>query len=176
MDKTFDAAGEALCCAAAVRLDGALRVLAARAGLSDRYDRVMAGVGHLAASLDGGELDDGILGSAFAANWNLGMEYPDDLSGMGFFRKGLKIVFVALVLTRPDQQVVPSQGLEFALEAAATWPSDVHVDSFTRLADFELSCQQEAEERLRMDGLSALWELAEAQSEQYRRAAELLVG
>ncbi|MET8858864.1 hypothetical protein [Streptomyces sp. NPDC004579] len=176
MERTFDTAGEALCCAAAVRLDGALRVLAARVELSERYDMVMAGVGHLVASLDGGELDDAILGSAFAANWNLGMGYPDDLPGMGFFRKGLKIVFVALVVTRPDQQVMPSQGLEFALEAAATWPSDVRVDSFVRLADFELACQQEAEERLRTDGLPGLWKLAEARSGQYRRVAELLVG
>jgi hypothetical protein len=108
VEKTFDTTGEALCCAASVRLGGALRVLAARAGLSDRYDTVMAGMEHLAASLDGGELDDAVLGPAFGANWNLGTRYPDDLSGVEFFRSGLKIVFVALVHTRPDRQAVPA--------------------------------------------------------------------
>ncbi|MFF3202336.1 MULTISPECIES: hypothetical protein [unclassified Streptomyces] len=176
MEKTFDTTGEALCCAASVRLGGALRVLAARAGLSDRYDTVMAGMEHLAASLDGGELDDAVLGPAFGANWNLGTRYPDDLSGVEFFRTGLKIVFVALVHTRPGQQAEPAQGLEFALEAAEAWPTDVRIGSFTRLADFELACQQEAEARLRTDGLAALWKLTEGRCEQYRRVAELLVG
>ncbi|PBC94962.1 hypothetical protein BX281_2890 [Streptomyces sp. Ag82_O1-15] len=172
----FDATGEALCRAAAIRLGGALRVLAARAGLSERYETVAAGVGHLAACLDGGELDVEVLGSAFAANWNLSEMYPAELPGREFFRVGLKIVFVVLVLTRPDQQVAPAQGLEFALNAADAWPSEVRIDSFTRLADFELACQVEAEDRLITAGLSALRELAEAQADQYRRAAASLVG
>ncbi|MHA5053190.1 hypothetical protein [Streptomyces sp. SD15] len=131
---------------------------------------------HLTASLGGGELDDGVLGPAFSANWTLGDRYPAELPGTEFFSAGLKIVFVALVLTRPDQQLVPAQGLDWALEAAAAWPSEVRIDSFTRLDDFELACQVEAEERLRTGGLSALRELAEAQADQYRRAAASLVG
>ncbi|MGW0576472.1 hypothetical protein ACWD25_10980 [Streptomyces sp. NPDC002920] len=176
VDKTFDAVGEALCCAAAVRLGGALHVLAARGGLSERYDKVAAGLDGLKAFLGGQERDDGVLNDAFVANWSLGTRYRDELPGVDFFRTGLRIVDVAIIVARTDQPVAPAEGLSQALEAAGTWPSGVRVDSFTRLADFERACQQEAAERFRTDGLSALWELAEARADQYRRVAELLVG
>ncbi|MDH6215675.1 hypothetical protein [Streptomyces pseudovenezuelae] len=51
----------------------------------------------------------------------------------------------------------------------------MRLGSFTRLGDFEPARQEEAEERLRTGGPTALWELARAQSERYRRVAELLV-
>lgn len=44
---------------------------------------------------------------------------PSTAPGAEFSSAGLKIVFVALVLIRPDQQLVPMQGLDCALEAAA---------------------------------------------------------
>ncbi|MGW1210688.1 hypothetical protein ACWD5F_13760 [Streptomyces sp. NPDC002499] len=53
VDVAFDSAGLALCCAAAVRLGGAVRVLAARAGLGSRYDVVAAGLEHVVAFLGG---------------------------------------------------------------------------------------------------------------------------
>ncbi len=177
VDETLDATGAALCCAAAIRLGGAMRVLAARAGLSDRYDLVSAGVDNIVASLEGQGLDESVLSRAFGENWSLGAEYPAELSGRAFFWNWTKLVFVTLVLTRPrQQQLVAGQGLDAALEAAAAWPSDVRVGSFTRLADYELACQQETGERLQEGGLPALWKLAEEQSGRYRRAAELLVG
>lgn len=177
MDETVGAVGEALCCAAAVRLGGAARVLADRAGLSDHYGLVAAGVDGIVASLDGQGRDDSVLGSAFGANWTLGARYPAELPGGTFLGKWTQLVFVALVLTRPrQQQLAAVQGLDAALEAAAAWPSDVRAGSFMRLADFEQACRQAAEERLREGGLPALWKLAGAQSEHYRRAAELLVG
>ncbi|WP_406128094.1 hypothetical protein [Streptomyces sp. NBC_00989] len=177
MDEVVGAAGEALCCAAAVRLGGAARVLADRAGLSDRYGLVAAGVDGIVASLDGQGRDDSVLGRAFGANWNLDARYPAELPGGAFFGKWTQLVFVALVLTRPKQrQLGAMRGLDAALAAAATWPSEVRAGSFTRFVDFESACQQAAEERLREGGLPALWKLAEAQSEHCRRAAELLVG
>ncbi|WAU82954.1 hypothetical protein O1Q96_26680 [Streptomyces sp. Qhu-G9] len=177
MDERSDAAGKGLCCAAAIRLGGATRVLAARAGLSDRYELVAAGVGCIVASLEGQELDDSMVSEAFGENWSLDARYPAELPGLAFFEGWTRLVFVTIGLTRPGQRELdPAQGLDFALEAAAAWPSDAHDESFTRLADFELACQQGAAERVRADGLPALWKLAEAQSEPYRRAAELLVG
>lgn len=166
-----------MCCAAAIRLGGAMHVLAARAGLPDRYDLVVAGVDNIVASLEGKDLDESVLGKAFGENWTLDARYPAELSGRAFFRKWTQLVFVTIVLTRPrQQQLVAVQGLDSALEAAAAWPSDVPVASFTRLADYELACQQEAEKRLRKGGLPALRKLAGEQTEQYRRAAELLIG
>lgn len=154
-----------------------MRVLAARAGLSDRYDLVSAGVDNIVASLEGQDLDESALGEAFGENWTLDARYPAELSGRAFFGKWTQLVFVTIVLTRPrQQQLVAVQGLDSALEAASAWPSDVRVDSFTRLADYELACQQETGKRLRKCGLPALWKLAEEQSRQYRRAAKLLVG
>ncbi|MFF1478256.1 hypothetical protein ACFVYD_11905 [Streptomyces sp. NPDC058301] len=166
--------GEALCCATAVRLGGALGVLAARAGLLDRYDQVMAGVEDVIAALDGHELDAATLGKAFGVNWTLGTRYPAELPGGDFFRTGMRIADVVLVATRPGQQAAPAQGLEYAAEAAAAWPTEVRAELEAGLADFELACQQEAEERLREGGPNALWELAAAQADQYRKVAELL--
>lgn len=51
MSEISDEMSQALCCAAAVRLDGALAVLADRAQLSDRYNQVVAGVESVIASL-----------------------------------------------------------------------------------------------------------------------------
>ncbi|QJT04692.1 hypothetical protein G9272_33965 [Streptomyces asoensis] len=170
----FDATGEELCCAAFVRLDGALRVLAARAGLSDRYDVVAEGMQHLMASLGGQELDGKVLGAAFGENWGLDARYAPELPGADFFREGSRLVFIALVAARPDRQLTPEQGVGKAVDAAAAWPSDVRIGSFTRLVDFELACQKEAAERLRSAGLPALRELAEARAEEYRRVAEAL--
>lgn len=177
MDEMLDATGTALCCAAAIRLGGAMHVLAARAGLSDRYDLVVAGVDNIAASLEGQDLDEGVLGEAFGENWTLDAGYPAELPGRAFFGKWTQLVFVTIVLTRPGQrQLVAAQGLESALEAAAAWQCGAPVDSFTCLADYESACQREAEKRLPQGALTSLWELAEQQSEYYRRAAELLVG
>lgn len=173
--RTFDTAGEALCCAAAVRLGGALRVLAALGGLSDRYDKVEAGLGSIRAFVGGRERDDDALADAFVANWSLGTRYGEQLPGAAFFRAGTRIADVAIIAARTEQPVDPVQGLSQALEAAAAWPSEIRIGSFTRLADFERACQAEAEERLRTGGLPALWELTEAQAVPYRRAAELLV-
>ncbi|WP_340379298.1 hypothetical protein U5640_29950 [Streptomyces sp. SS7] len=175
-DRTFDTDGEALCCAAAVRLGGALRVLAALGGLSDRYGRIEAGLGSLKAFVGGRERDDDALAEAFVANWSLGTRYGDELPGAAFFRAGTRIVDVAIIVARTEQPVDPVQGLSQALEAAAAWPSEIHISSFTQLADFERACQTEAEERLRTGGLPGLWELADEQAGHYRRAAELLVG
>ncbi|MGW2783645.1 hypothetical protein ACWC3X_20715 [Streptomyces populi] len=131
----------------------------------------------IVACLGRRDFDDDVLGKAFGENWSLDARYPAELWGRVFFHKWTQLVFVLFVLTRPRQrQLVAAQGLDAALEAAATWPSDVRVDSFTRLADFESACQEEAEERLRTGGAPALWKSAEEQSEQYRRAAELLAG
>ncbi|MFJ7045559.1 hypothetical protein ACIQVC_19425 [Streptomyces sp. NPDC101112] len=173
----FDEAGTALCCAAAIRLGGAVRVLAGRAGLSDSYGLVSAGVDDISASLDGQGLDECVLGKAFGENWTLDARYPAEVPGQVFLHRWTQLVFVTIVLTKPGQrQLVAAQGLDSAFQAATAWPLAVRVNSFACLADYELDCQQEAEGRLRKGGLPALWELAEEQSEWYRRAAELLVG
>ncbi|MFD7982418.1 hypothetical protein ACFV4M_03440 [Kitasatospora indigofera] len=134
----------------------------------------MAGLDSVVASLGGRKLDEAGLGQAFGANWTLGARYPVELPGWMFFRAGLRIMDIVFVVTRSDQQATPVQGLERALEAAAAWP--VLLDGGTRLADFELTCQQQAHERLHERGFPALWELAIAQADTYRSVADLLVG
>ncbi|WP_129798288.1 hypothetical protein [Streptomyces sp. F001] len=177
MDETFDAVGEALCCAAAIRLGGATQVLTERSGLLDRYSLIMAGVESIVAFLDGQELDDDLLGSAFAESWSLDARYPTGLTGHGFVKGWTSLVFGTVVLTRPKQQnIVAAQTLDFASKAVAAWPSAIRIDSFDSLARFELTCQQEAKDRLRKDSLPALWKLTEVRSKQYRQVAERLVG
>ncbi|MFD5413508.1 hypothetical protein [Streptomyces nojiriensis] len=152
-------------------------MLADRAGLSDRCGPVVAGLEAIAASLEGQELDRGVLGAAFSANWNLGAAYPVEHAGRAFFTAWTRVVFVAIGLAlRSPQQIVAAQGLGCALDAAAAWPSDAHVGSSVRLVDFELACQQKAEDELRKGGLPALRRLTQVQIEQYGQAAELLIG
>ncbi len=111
-------------------------MLADRADLSDRCGLAVAGVPTIAASLNSQELDRGVLGTAFSANWNLGAVYPAELAGRAFFTARTRVVFVAIGLALPSQQqIVAVQGLDCALEAAAG-PSDVRIDPFTRPVDF----------------------------------------
>ncbi|MFB6511816.1 hypothetical protein [Streptomyces virginiae] len=152
-------------------------MLADRADLSARYGPVVAGLGAIAASLEGQELDKGVLGGAFSANWNLGAAYPAELAGRAFFTAWTRVVFVAIGLALPSrQQLVAVQGLDWASDAAAAWPSDAHVGSSVRLVDFEPACRQKAEDELRKGGLPALRRLTQVQIEQYRQAAERLIG
>ncbi|MPY31519.1 hypothetical protein FNH09_09540 [Streptomyces adustus] len=177
MDETFDAVGEALCCAAAIRLGGAVQVLTERSGLLENYNSIMAGVENITAFLDGQELDNDLLGHAFAESWSLGASYPTGLAGRTFVNDWSRLVFGTVGLTKPKQcNFGAAQALDFASQAAAAWPSAVRIGSFDSLARFELACQQEAEDRLRKDGLPALWKLAEVRSKQYRQAAEQLIG
>ncbi|MET9600652.1 hypothetical protein [Streptomyces sp. NPDC006459] len=152
-------------------------MLADRADLSDRCGLVVAGLETIAASLEGHELDRSVLGTAFSANWNLGAVYPAEVAGRAFFTAWTRVVFVAIGLALPSQQqIVAVQGLDCALEAAAAWPSDARVGASVRLVDFELACQQKAEDEIRKGGLPALRTLTQVQIEQYGQAAELLVG
>ncbi|MDX3643828.1 hypothetical protein [Streptomyces sp. MB09-02B] len=177
VDETFDAVGEALCCAATIRLGGAMEVLTERSSLFDAYASIMAGVESIRAFLDGQELDDDLLGSAFAESWSLDARYPAGLPGHAFVGGWTRLVFGTVVLTRPKQQnIVAVQTLGFASEAAAAWPSVVRIGSFDSLARFEVTCQREAEDRLRKDGLPALWALTEDWSKQYRQVAEQVLG
>lgn len=176
MGETFDAVGEALCCAAAIRLSGAVQVLTERSGLLDHYTPIMAGVENITAFLDGLELDNDVLGHAFGASWCLGARYPTGLAGRGFVDDWSRLVFGTVGLTKPKQcSFGASQALDYASRAAAAWPSAVRIGSFDSLARFERACQQEAD-RLRKDGLPALWQLAEVRSKPYRRTAEQLSG
>ncbi|MEU1320547.1 hypothetical protein [Streptomyces tibetensis] len=177
MDETFDAVGEALCCAAAIRLGGAVQVLTERSGLIDRYGVIMAGVRSIAAFLDGRELDEDLVASAFAESWSLDARYPAQLVGHAFVKGWAFLIFGTMVLTKPKQQdIVAAQTLDCASQAVAAWPSAIGIDAFDSLARFELACRQEAEDSLLKDGLPALWKLAEVRSRQYRQAAEQLVG
>ncbi|GAA2280802.1 hypothetical protein GCM10010234_17210 [Streptomyces hawaiiensis] len=173
MDETFDAVGEALCCAAAIRLGGAVQVLTERSGLCDAYGVIMAGVRSIAEFLDDRELDDDLVASAFAESWSLDASHPARLVSHAFVKGWTCLVFCTVVLTKPKQQnIVAAQTLDFASKAAAAWPSAIRIDAFDSLARFELACRQEAEDRLLTDGLPALWKLAEVRSKQYRQAAE----
>ncbi|MFF9147319.1 hypothetical protein ACF1BN_20930 [Streptomyces sp. NPDC014861] len=177
MDDAFDAAGTALCCAAAIRLGGAVEVLTARSGLLDHCSPIMAGLENITAFLYGRALDDDLLGSAFAESWSLDARYPAELPSHTFVKKWSYLVFGTVVLTRLKQQNFTSaQTLEFASKAAASWPIAVCLGSFDSLLRFEAACQQEAEARMREGGLPALWKLTEDRSKQYRQTAEQLIG
>jgi hypothetical protein len=74
-----------------------MRVLAARAGLSDRYGLVVAaGVDKNVAFLEGQEVDDSLLGKAFGENWTLDARYPTELPGLDFCSAWTRRVFVVL--------------------------------------------------------------------------------
>ncbi|MGW9451452.1 hypothetical protein [Streptomyces sp. NPDC055632] len=176
MDETFDAEGTTLCCAAAIRLGGAAEILTARSGLLDHYSPIMAGLKNITEFLDGRGLDDDLLGSAFAESWSLDARYPARLTSHAFVKEWSSLVFGTVVLTRPKQQdIVAARALKCASTAVAAWPSAVRIGPFDSLIFFELACRQEAEARMREDGLPALWELTEDRSKQYRQAAERLV-
>ncbi|MGW6534791.1 hypothetical protein ACWGBV_00960 [Streptomyces sp. NPDC055051] len=177
MDEAFDAAGTALCCAAAIRLGGAVEILTARAGLLDHCSPIMAGLENITEFPDGRGLDDDLLGSAFAESWSLDARYPAELPSHAFVKEWSYLVFGTVVLTRPKQQNITSaQTLEFASKAAASWPTAVFIGSFDSLLRFEEACQQEAEVRIREGGLPALWKLTEDRSKQYRQATEQFIG
>ncbi|MEV7083730.1 hypothetical protein AB0N88_35135 [Streptomyces sp. NPDC093516] len=168
MAETFDAKGEALCCAAVIRLGGATGVLAARADLTDGYRRIVAGVENIAAFLEGHPLDRDVVSSAFAENWFLDGKYPAQLPGRSFFKAWSDVVFVALALTLRDQpQISASLGMDSALRAASALPSSLP------LRAYELACQQEAEVQLRASGVGELWGLAGRQAGHYRRVVRL---
>ncbi|MFF9310751.1 GNAT family N-acetyltransferase [Streptomyces sp. NPDC014748] len=103
MDEAFDAAGTALCCAAAIRLGAAVQVLTTRSGLLDHFSPIMAGLENITAFLDGRGLDDDLLGSAFAESWSLDARYPAELAGHAFLKGWSSLVFGTVVLTRPKQ-------------------------------------------------------------------------
>ncbi|MFF3889604.1 hypothetical protein [Streptomyces sp. NPDC001914] len=177
MGETFDVVGEALCCAAAIRQGGAVQVLTERSGLLDHYIPIKAGVESITAFLDGQELDDDLLADAFAESWSLGVRYPAALAGRTFVDDWSRLAFATVGLTKAKQPTFgPTQALDYASRAAATWPSAVRIGSFDGLARFEFACQQEAQDRLRTDGLAALWKLARDRSKQYRQVAEQLIG
>lgn len=177
VDEAFDAAGTALCCAAAIRLGRAVQVLTTRSGLLDHYSPIMAGLENITAFLGGRGLDDDLLGSAFAESWSLDARYPAELTGRSFVKGWSSLVFGTVVLTRPKQQDITSaQTMEFALKAAESWPTAVRIGSFDSLLRFEAACQQEAGARMKEGGLPALWKLTEDRSKQYRQAAEQLIG
>ncbi|NEB90575.1 hypothetical protein [Streptomyces bauhiniae] len=177
MDEMFDAVGEALCCAAAIRVGGAVRVLTERAGVLEHYDTIMAGIESTTGFLDGRELDDELVVAAFAESWSLDSRCPAGFAGHTVVKGWASLAFGVTALTRPKQgDTSAAQWLECASHAAAAWPSGVRVDSYDSLAHFELACQQEAADRLRKDGLPALWELADVRSKQYHQVAEELRG
>ncbi|MGW5421635.1 hypothetical protein [Streptomyces sp. NPDC003943] len=177
MDETFDTAGVALCCAAAIRLGGAAQVLTVRSDLLDHYYPIMAGLENITAFLDGRGLDDDLLDSAFAESWSLDARYPAGLASHPFVKGWSSLVFGTVVLARPKQQnLAAAQTLEFASKAAASWPTAVRIGHFDSLIRFEAMCQQEAEARMREDGVPTLWELTEDRSKQYRQAAKQLIG
>lgn len=177
VDEAFDAAGTALCCAAAIRLGGAVQVLTTRSALLDHYNPIMAGLENITAFLDGRGLDDNLLGSAFAESWSLDARYPADLAGHAFVKGWSSLVFGTVVLTRPKHQNITSaKTLEFASKAAASWPTAVRIGSFDSLLRFEAACQQEAEARMREGGLPALWKLTEDRTKQYRQTTEQFIG
>ncbi|AKZ53631.1 hypothetical protein SAM23877_0582 [Streptomyces ambofaciens ATCC 23877] len=177
VDEAFNAAGTALCCAAAIRLGGAVQVLTTRSALLDHYNPIMAGLENITAFLDGRGLDDNLLGSAFAESWSLDARYPADLAGHAYVKGWSSLVFGTVVLTRPKQQNITSaKTLEFTSKAAASWPTAVRIGSFDSLLRFEAACQQEAEARMREGGLPALWKLTEDRTKQYRQTTEQFIG
>ncbi|MFF7813782.1 hypothetical protein ACFZCF_17990 [Streptomyces sp. NPDC007945] len=177
MGESHDAVGVALCCSAAIRLGGAVRVLVDRSGLLDHYTPIMAGVENIRAFLGGRELDDELRATAFAESWFLEARHPAEFPGRAFLKDWASLVWCTVVLARPGgESFGAAQVLDLASQAAAAWPSTAPVGDFDTLAAFERSCLREAEDRLRRDGLPALWELTEERSRQYRRVAEQLTG
>ncbi|MET8968756.1 hypothetical protein [Streptomyces hydrogenans] len=154
-----------------------MQVLTTRSGLLDHYSPIMAGLENIRAFLNGRELDDELLGSAFAESWSLDGRYTAELASHAFVMGWSSLVFGTVVLTRPKQpNIAAAQTMEFASKAAASWPTAVHIGSFDSLFRFEAACQQEAEARMREDGLPALWKQTEDRSKQYRQTAEQLIG
>ncbi|MEU5397065.1 hypothetical protein [Streptomyces tibetensis] len=102
-----------------------------------------SGVRSIAAFLDGRELDEDLVASAFAETWSLDARYPARLVGHAFVKGWASLIFGTMVLTKPKQQdIVAAQTLDCASQAVAAWPSAIGIDAFDSLARFEPACRQ----------------------------------
>lgn len=163
----------ALCCATAIRIGGALGVLADGVRLGDYYHRVDRGLRCMLLSYQGGELKPDVVAEAFAASWHLGTVFPSANQVARFFGAGLGVADFAIMASKAEDKGEPLRAaLQRALEAARLWPGPINDKFSLNLAQFESSCQSKALTRLRSGGIAALSECAEFESQRYREIAE----
>lgn len=162
-----------LCCATAIRIGGALGVLADGVKLGDYYSRVDRGLRSMLLSYQGGDLNSDAVADAFAASWHLGTVFPRESQVARFFGAGLGVADFAIMASTAEDRIEPLRAaLGRALEAARLWPRSINEEMPFDLVGFESSCQANALMNLRSGGVPFLVECVEGQSRRYREIAE----
>ena len=161
-----------LCCATAIRIGGALGVLADGVMLGDYYRRVDRGLRCMLLAYHGVEANPDAIAEAFAASWHLGTVFPSASQVARFFGAGLCVADFAIKASKAEDKVEPLRAaLQRALEAARLWPRPIREEISLDLVEFESSCQANALMDLRSGGVPALSECIEGQSQRYREIA-----
>jgi hypothetical protein len=169
-------ASKALACATAIRVGGALYILAEAAGLEDAYYGVDAGIqAGMIALARGRELNHEVVSTAIDDCSLLSTRYPETADAAAFFGVGILVIRMVLELIGEDRSDGSLRRInEKAQETAGHWPTAVDAGGRSSLVEFEADCQNAAVDVLGCGGARALREEAGKQALVYRRAAQTL--
>ncbi|QMU73096.1 hypothetical protein [Streptacidiphilus sp. P02-A3a] len=166
----------ALACSTALRLGGALYVLAERAGLAEPYYLADAGLRAGLRAAAGRTLNQGLLQQARS-----GLSVVRGSYSMGhaiaFTQAGFAVIGRVLqALEQPDEQYGLPEVLALAGDAAVLWPDmvDPEIDPGGSLVTYERASQIDARRALEAGGVSELRQVLGAQELTYRRLAKSL--
>lgn len=164
--------GMALSCAAALRVGGAVFILAEAAGLGDLYYVADAGLRAGERAAGGRALNAQVVQAARKAQVRLlsrsaSMLVPE-FAGAALLVLGLTLDALAEGAAGSSLAGV----LASALDAAAQWPGHVDLEEAGSLSVFERFCQEEASAQLSASGAAGLKSVTGTRELQYRRLAQ----
>ncbi|MFE6978424.1 hypothetical protein [Streptomyces sp. NPDC057682] len=149
----------ALSCVTALRLGGAVYILAEAAGQEDLYHQADAGVRAGLRSCEGRRPNGDVLRIAKKACRRLSTEFSGAEDTRPFALGGFTLMEEVLAsIEDGDSRVAEPHIAVFdkALEVAALWPGPVDVDGCAGLREFEQRCQRESVDRLNAEGIPGL--------------------
>ncbi|WP_328469518.1 hypothetical protein [Streptomyces sp. NBC_00448] len=175
-ETTEGSASKSLACATAIRVGGALYILAEAAGVEDAYYGVDAGIqAGMIALTRRRELDYDVVRTAIHDCSSLSAQYPETADAAAFFGAGMSMIEMVLELIGENCSEGSLQRIgEKALEAAGNWPIAIDAEGWGSLVEFEADCQNAAVDVLNYGGTRALREEAGKHALVYRRAAQAL--
>ncbi|WP_037625581.1 hypothetical protein [Streptomyces aureus] len=167
---------KALACATAIRVGGALYILAEAAGLEDAYYGADAGIqAGIIAITRQRELNHDVVHAAIGDCASLSAEYPGTANAAAFFGAGIRVIRMVLEMISEDHSDGSLQRINHkAREAAGYWPTAIVAGGRASLAEFEADCQNAAVGVFGSDGARALRDEAGKHALVYRRAAQAL--
>lgn len=167
---------KALACATAIRVGGALYILAEAAGLADAYYGADAGIqAGIIAITRQRELNYDVVHAAIDDCSSLSAEYPETADAAAFFGAGILMIRMVLEMLGKDHSDGSLQRINRkAQEAAGYWPNAIDTASPASLAEFEADCQNAAVDVFGDGGARALRDEAGKYALVYRRAAQAL--